>query len=261
VSTTTTSTNAVTAGGILSPGSRYVALGGSFASGPGIPTQGSACGRSDHNYPHLVASRLNLRLVDVTCSGATTANVLDEPQGTHPPQIDAVTADTALVSITVGGNNIRYSSTTRACAWKLNCLAGLDQPTINAAVTDLPRHLEQLIGAVRERAPNAIVVLVTYPQVIPPEGAQCAKLAMSPTDAAFIRDLGQRLEDALFVVAKADNVVLADPYLVTPGHGPCAPAGQSWVAGVRARHGSPYHPTAAGHEEMAALVVAALQRY
>ena len=97
-------------------GAKYVALGSSYAAGPGIPTQsGGVCTRSSHNYPNLVAAKLKLSLVDVSCSGATTANVLTTSQGTNPPQIDAVTSDTSLVTFTVGGNDIGYTATAFSC--------------------------------------------------------------------------------------------------------------------------------------------------
>src|SRR5262250_1331586 len=85
-----------------SKGARYVALGSSFAAGPGIETQLGSCSRSDHNYAHLVAAALELELTDVSCGGATTANILDTPQGGATPQLAAVGADTALVTVTIG---------------------------------------------------------------------------------------------------------------------------------------------------------------
>jgi hypothetical protein len=43
----------------------HVALGSSFASGPGIdPILDARCGRSGSNYAHLVAARLGYELVD-----------------------------------------------------------------------------------------------------------------------------------------------------------------------------------------------------
>ena len=82
--------------------SRYVALGSSMAAGPGIrpaaPGAPFGSGRSARNYAHLVAQRLSLDLVDVTFSGATTANVLTERQRSAPPQIQkhASSADRVL---------------------------------------------------------------------------------------------------------------------------------------------------------------------
>jgi hypothetical protein len=87
--------------------SRYVALGSSMAAGPGIrPTAHGApfrAGRSARNYPHLVAEQLGLDLVDVTYSGATTANVLTDSQHGAPPQIDALDGSEDLVTVTIGG--------------------------------------------------------------------------------------------------------------------------------------------------------------
>jgi hypothetical protein len=61
-------------------GSRYVAMGSSFAAGPGITPRASAsprrAGRSAGNYAHLVARALGLELRDVTYSGATTSDIL-----------------------------------------------------------------------------------------------------------------------------------------------------------------------------------------
>jgi lysophospholipase L1-like esterase len=97
-------------------GAKYVALGSSYAAGPGIPTQsGGVCTRSSHNYANLVAAKLKLSLVDVSCSGATTANVLTTSQDTNSPQIHAVTSDTSLVTFTVGGNDIGYTATSFSC--------------------------------------------------------------------------------------------------------------------------------------------------
>ena len=68
-------------------------------------------GRSGNNYAHLVAAELGLDLVDVSYSGATTAHLLDTRQDDAPPQLDALTPDTALVTITCGGNDLEYVGT------------------------------------------------------------------------------------------------------------------------------------------------------
>src|SRR5215218_2054364 len=103
----------------------YVALGSSFASGPGIdPIIDARCGRSGANYAHLVAERLGYDLIDVTCGGATVDDVLSRPQalmtgGTVPPQLEAVGPDAELVTITVGGNDVEYLLTLLRCSYKV----------------------------------------------------------------------------------------------------------------------------------------------
>ena len=93
---------------------RYVALGSSLAAGPGIEPGAAGAptvsGRSAVNYAHLVAERLGYDLVDVTFSGATTANVLTDRQHGAPPQIDALDGSEALVTVTIGGNDAGYCS-------------------------------------------------------------------------------------------------------------------------------------------------------
>ena len=74
---------------------RTICRAGQFDGGrPRYPPRARTrrCGRAGRraNYPHLVAQRLGLDLVDVTFSGATTAHVLTDRQHGAPPQIDAL---------------------------------------------------------------------------------------------------------------------------------------------------------------------------
>lgn len=94
-------------------GSRYVAMGSSFAAGPGLPSRvpGSPrrAGRSTGNYAHLVARELGLDLHDVTFSGATTSDLLGPSTSGQAAQLDAVTPETSLVTITAGGNDVGFA--------------------------------------------------------------------------------------------------------------------------------------------------------
>ena len=113
---TTASTSTTTIGSTLAKGDKYVALGSSIASGYGISVQSTDCGRSNRNYPNLIAARYGLALTDVTCGAATIPNVVDTAQGSHPPQITSVTPDTKLITLTVGGNDIGYNATAVSCS-------------------------------------------------------------------------------------------------------------------------------------------------
>ena len=93
---------------------RYVALGDSFTSGAGLPStrrDASTCGQSSLNYPRLVAKEIGAKLVDVSCGGATTDNgTQPQPLGaaSWPPQLDAVTKSTDLVTVSLGGNDFQW---------------------------------------------------------------------------------------------------------------------------------------------------------
>jgi hypothetical protein len=78
-----------------------VALGSSFASGPGIaPAIDRGAGRSGQNYAHILAERLKARLTDLSVSGATLSEVLDETKvgfgRVFPPQVAQIPPSQSL---------------------------------------------------------------------------------------------------------------------------------------------------------------------
>jgi lysophospholipase L1-like esterase len=236
---------------------QYVAMGSSYGAGffiqPQEPGDPGDCGRSEIDYPHLVAAKLHLQLDDVTCGGATTANALTTPQGSNPPQIDAVTSKTRLVTMTIGGNDVNYIATAIECGVpSLNCATTANTAQIDAAFTALPNSLSQLIQAIRARAPKATIVLVTYLRLVPP--TPCGALEYTPAATRLVGSIGQRLEHVFVSVAKADHIILVDPYAIGAQHGPCAKGSQKWIAGLTPTNGFEYHPTAAGHRQMAHMV-------
>ena len=88
---------------------RYVALGDSYsaASGnvPPDPTAAPQCLRSTANYPHVIAGAIGAQLTDVTCGAADTSDYFTAQYHGVPPQLAALTADTQLVTMTIGGND------------------------------------------------------------------------------------------------------------------------------------------------------------
>ena len=149
----------------LAKNDKYVALGSSIASGYGISVQSTDCGRSNRNYPNLIAARYGLALTDVTCGAATIPNVVDTAQGTHPPQITAVTPDTRLITVTVGGNDIGYNATAVSCSDPQSVCSA--PAALEANLSKARAALKTLIDQLHAAAPSATVVLVTYPREVP----------------------------------------------------------------------------------------------
>jgi len=161
-----------------------VALGSSFAAGPGIqPVEDPAAMRSKRNYAHLLADRLGAQLVDLTVSGATTATILDTPQitagGTQdPPQIHGLPAGADLVTLTAGGNDLQFAASMLYEAWSrtdpsspiVTMMApqfpnGIPAPTA-ATIDTMAQGLVHIVREVRSRAVNARVILVDYLTVL-----------------------------------------------------------------------------------------------
>ncbi|MEU0682932.1 ricin-type beta-trefoil lectin domain protein [Streptomyces albogriseolus] len=245
-------------------GTDYVALGSSFAAGPGIPPLqssdgASACSRSAGNYPSLVAREIGADLTDVSCSGATTAHVLRDTQGTRPPQIQAVTPGTRLVTVTIGGNDVNYLGSINAYSCQASGSTGcpaVDRDVIERTFPELPGRIADIVRAVHAVAPQARVHLVTYFTVLPDSGT-CAVAPLTDEQADYERSIAARLAAATADAAAATGATLVDLAGVSRGHDACS--ANPWVESYRPAQGrSTYHPNEAGMRAAADLVHAAL---
>lgn len=239
-------------------GSHYVAMGSSFASGPGVlPSAGTVparCGRSAGNYAQQLARLRGLDLTDVTCSGAKTAHVLG-PWGDIPAQLEAISPQTRLVTLTIGGNDIGY------IGGLLNASCAFAAPQADAPQTrcrpitvptqrdyiDLEASLMAITAQVRQRAPKARLIFVNYAAVLPPEGV-CPATPLMLAQANASRAIASRLEAVTAKAAQASGAELLDAASITRDHHACAPA--PWMQGYAADADwvkvVPYHPTKAG---------------
>ena len=101
---------------------RYTALGDSFAAGPLIPNPLAplGCLKSSNNYGRIAQRTLAFpEYRDATCSGARTDHMTApqnvSPGGPNPPQLDSLSTDTQLVTLTIGGNDIGFSDLAQDC--------------------------------------------------------------------------------------------------------------------------------------------------
>jgi len=251
---------------------RYVALGSSMAAGPGIRPRAAGAplwaGRSARNYAHLVAERLNLELVDVTFSGATTAHVLAEHQHGTPPQITALDGSESLVTVTVGGNDVGYvplltAASLPLAARRLPLLGGriselLDRDARDRALADVFDSLCAVGTALRQRAPGARVFFVDYLTILPPAGVSAPPLPEA--DADFGRHVAETLEGLTADAAVSTGCEVVRAAAASRQHH--AWSAQPWTTRP-ARYGvplpgrpAPLHPNGAGMRAVADLLAA-----
>ena len=232
-----------------SPGSTdgpsYVAMGDSYTSAPGVgETVDVGCFRSSNNYPALVADALGLTLTDVSCGGATTTSLVgvqETSTGPVPPQFAALTPETDVVTLSIGGNDeelftdllltcptLRDQDPDGApCRDALNA-GGSDQALATIALVQ-GRLTSALVG-IRDRAPDAEIVLVGYPQLAPAQG-QCELLPLTPGDYDYVRSLMIALGAATEAAAAEADVAYVDVLAASEGHDVCA-GEEAWVNGV-----------------------------
>jgi len=240
-------------------GLNYVAIGSSFAAGPGIPPVQAVCSRSGNNYPSVVARSIGADLTDVSCSGATTANVLTVSQSGQPPQVQAVTATTDVVTVTIGGNDVNYLGSLGAYTCQNDGGTGcatVDRNAIDQTFTVLAGRIGEVVTAVHDAAPRARVYLVTYFTILPDTGT-CAGIPLTTDQSAYERSIASRLASATSSAASATGATVVDVAAASRGHDACS--ADPWVENAHPAAGrSQYHPNEAGMRAAATAVQAAL---
>ena len=218
----------------------YVALGDSYSSGVGagsyISSSGS-CDRSTKAYPYLWnAAHAPSSFAFTACSGATTDDVLAN-------QLGPLDSTTSLVSITVGGNDAGFSDVMTTCVLQSDssCLSRI--ATARAFVdSTLPGRLDGVYTAIRDRAPNARVVVLGYPRFYR-LGTTC--IGLSETKRKAINDAADLLNNVTAARARAYGYTFGDVRTTFTGHELCS--GDAWLHSVDWLNiGNSYHPKAAG---------------
>jgi lysophospholipase L1-like esterase len=252
---------------------RYVALGDSYTAGPNVPpvdTASGGCFRSGGNYPSLVAGSLDPdEFVDASCGGATTVNTTDEQRtitGPVPPQFDALDEQTDLVTIGLGGNDfnlfatlIGYCPSLRdrdpdgaPCREALG--GGTGEDRLREVLPQIRERLADVVRGVRERAPEAEVLLVGYPEIIPEEGTCPTRLPLAAGDYPYAREVSEGLNAAVRGAARRADARYLDVAEITAGHDICSD--DPWVNGREpANDAQIYHPFPEHQEAVAALVL------
>ena len=238
----------------------YVALGDSFSAGPFIGTMRTdpqGCARSKDNYPAFLADWLEVAsYTDVTCSAATTAD-LYEPMLTFdgnmtPPQLDAVSADTDLVTLGMGGNDFGIYEALIQCQAGAGAACPVDRLRTDAG--KVAGRIQQAVRRITRAAPDAEVLVVGYPDILPSDGT-CRAVGVPADVLRPVAEVAGLLNDSLRTGARAAGATYVDMAAVSDGHDVCA-KGRAWVNGPRFRAGvaAPFHPKVNGMRAVASEV-------
>jgi lysophospholipase L1-like esterase len=249
--------------------SPYVALGDSYSAGAGIHPQVTGapdtCNRSLLNYAHDIASATDPKsFTDVTCAGAKTSDFFSSQAPGVPAQLDALTKQTRLVTMTIGGNDgDAFGTILNGCI-----VASLSSGSIfgnpceqqfGSTFTDIVAdqtypNLVEALTAVRQKAPLATVVILGYPRVMPPTGMPACYAAMpiSMGDVPYVNHWEDVLNGAVEKAAAETGAHFIDMSSASTGRDACQPTGQRWIEPVNgAINADSVHPNAAGETAMA----------
>ena len=216
----------------------------------------------------MIAADTGAQLKDVTCGAAETSHFFASQYPGVAPQLDALKADTQLVTMTIGGNDSGvFIDTILACGTAGLSTLGQGSPckdrygssfeeTINT--TTYPA-LVKTLSAVKTKAPTARVAILGYPWIMPASGGCFAKMPIAQGDVSYVRGIQATLNDAVRRAAAATGSTYVNFSTVSNGHDACQPLGVRWVEPVlQGTNPVIVHPNALGESEMAAQTMRVL---
>lgn len=246
----------------------YVALGDQFTAAPGAgdASGDSGCARSAMNYPTQLGKALHIAHVkDVSCAGATTGALTAghkpaKGKAEVPPQFDALTKDTDLVTIGIGIEDHDLARHVFQICLALPCGDMVPPQTLLDDVNGMATSLTAAVRVVQDRAPDAYIVLVGYPRIIPDTGS-CRDLPKMEPDA---RDAANRILDEINrdvqSAARETGSGFLDVAQLSRGHELCSR--DPWIEATRNDDGSTaYHPAAAEQRAVADALVALVRSH
>jgi len=268
----------------------WVALGDSYsagvihAAGPTFEEPRDGCQRTTGSYPEVIRRDLGslVHLRNVSCGNATIAEVThsrqspigyelhipgvaeihdpDYPFAPVSPQIDALSPQTDVVTVGIGGNSLGFGEILGKCI-TLGPSGGFgsnpckdyytsgDTESIETRLQHVEHDYDQMLAAIHARAPFAKVITVGYPAVIPDNAANClyGNLLQFATirqpDLNWLRDsVLQPLNAAIHRASTAHGDTYVDIYSSSKGHSVCATGQDKWVEGVKERLGGDDNP-------------------
>lgn len=222
---------------------QYVALGDSYSAGNGAFSTNldSTCNRNTYAYPYLVSQqRANTALTFVACSGAKTTDVVNT-------QVASLSTSTNYVSITIGGNDVGFSTLIANCiGWSdAQCKTAVDS-TNSQIANQLPAELDSAYAAIHQHAPNATTVVVLgYPRAFGTNLGCAAAAGTDSTKAGWLNGVADNLDTTIGGRARAAGFVYESSIASFTGHDICAST--PWLNGTTFSLSDSWHPTRAGY--------------
>lgn len=279
----------------------YVALGDSYSAGEGLrPYQpgagdppGDDCHRSSAAYSQLLSFVTELKQPPAfrACSGLRSGQVFDFPShGAFGRAVTdgLLTPDTGLVTLTLGGNDLHFSDVLTKCFLKSHCLdarfaprvaadeVGLPPPAplhewAQAALPVLEERLQRVFGLIRQAAPQARIVVLGYPPLLPTghpptKFNQCDSVLrkFDRTERAGLRSLEDALNLRVYRAAAMAGAEYVDVSTFFESHEVCGVLGEllngTKPHGLGPDRGS-FHPRREGQRVMARALACYLNEY
>jgi hypothetical protein len=211
-----------------------------------------------------------MSLADVSCSGAETGDMTSAQStdaGTNPPQFNALSAATRVVSLQIGGNDIGFTEILENCVtynpFSHPCqdryvVNGRDE--ISARIAAAAPKVAAVLAGIKTRSPAARVLVVNYAAILPESGRGCwPQVPLAYADVPYMRAKEHELNAMVATQASAAGATLVDDFTPSVSKNACQSSGTRWVEPlVPGNAAAPFHPNARGEAGVADAVVSAL---
>ncbi|PDP89050.1 lipase [Glycomyces fuscus] len=259
----------------------YVALGDSYSSGDGAgdyepgTAESGGCWRSENAYPRVLDEEFDFAgsLAFYACSSHKGSEMIEQI-GTSESQIERVTENTSLVTLGIGGNDLGFIPVLRTCMVRMPLLESSvcveQEDEVGRRMENFEKTLTEVLGEVRDRAPDARVLVLGYPRLFP-EDPPGMYYTLTRSDQLWLNGLAQRFNELIRdVVYRTDgdvyggretgSVEYVNTFSALSGHE--VSADEAWLNGIvlgqlgeglRVDRAS-FHPTAQGQLSIAERV-------
>ena len=270
---------------------RYVAMGDSYSSGEGAwdyeegtdfddrddlwpfnddDEDHNRCHRSSNAYSQVLGHDNDFEggTSFVACSGSVMSD-LDNPnhkESDEDPQLDSLGPDVSLVTMSLGGNDLGFADVVKDCV--INGEGGVGfidtcQEKHDQRIDDLlPQLQDQLVERyrqIKEKAPNARVIIVGYPQLFVDDPSDSYGDLLFAEDQVWMNEKAADLNAMLRAAAREAGVEFVDPTEAFRQHG--IGSDEPWIndldfggPGMMVTDPSSFHPNGAGHAALAQLI-------
>jgi lysophospholipase L1-like esterase len=228
--------------------SQYVALGDSYSSGVGTRvfySESGSCKRSPAAYGPKIAAANGYTLSFQACSGAKTTDV-------NSKQLGTLSSSTALVTITIGGNDAGFSNVILNCAlYYFTCGSAINEANSYIA-NKLPGVLDTTYNNIRGKATTAHVVVLGYPRLFTAEGKTCNVNFLTSSNEKKLNETGDKLDTVIKARAEAHSFTYVDPRSAFSPHEVCSSS--EWLNGQSNPLEESYHPNVSGQADFTSQI-------
>jgi lysophospholipase L1-like esterase len=228
--------------------SQYVALGDSYSSGVGprvFYSESGSCKRSPEAFGPKIAAAKGYTLSFQACSGAKTTDV-------NGNQLGTLSSSTALVTITIGGNDAGFSNVILNCALYYFTCAGAINEANSYIANSLPGVLDTTYNNIRAKATTAKVVVLGYPRLFTAEGKTCNANFLTSSNEKKLNETGDKLDAAIKARAEAHKFTFVDSRSAFSAHEVCSSS--EWLNGQSNPLEESYHPNISGQADFTSQI-------